>query len=101
MLIFNCKNVYELNLAPGSHSCNPITISNNSIQGINPIKINKIKCYHLDNLGLDYITAKRNHNKTERMTEKQIQHHFAVHYMLENDEITKEFNEKWNNRLSF
>lgn len=35
------------------------------------------------------------------MTEKQIKHHFAVHYMLENDEITKEFNEKWNNRLSF
>ena len=65
------------------------------------LKINEIKCYHLDNVGLDYIIAKRNHNKNERMTEKQIKHRFAVHYMLENDEITKEFNEKWNNRLSF
>ena len=101
MLIFNCKNVYELNLAPGSHSCDPIILSNNSIRGTNPIKINEIKCYHLDNVGLDYIIAKRNHNKNERMTEKQIKHRFAVHYMLENDEITKEFNEKWNNRLSF
>ena len=33
------------------------------------------------------------------MTEKQIKNHFAVHYMLENDEIIKEFNEKWNNKI--
>ena len=101
MLIFNCKNVYELNLAPGSHSCIPIELNSNSIKNVNQVKINEIKCYHLVDIGLDYIITKRNHNKNERMTEKQIKNHFAVHYMLENDEIIKEFNEKWNNRLSF
>lgn len=99
MLIFNCKNVYELNLSPGSHQCKPICISSNSITQILPIKLTEIKCYHLADVGLDYIIEKRNHNKNERITDKQIKHHFAVHYMLENDEITKEFNEKWNNKI--
>ena len=107
LLLFNPKNILELNLAPGSHSAHPISIFSSYMQEGSPMitssifgKTSGIHCYHLCDIGLDYIIQKRKHNKEERMSDKQMKYRFAQHYMLEEEQIRDGFYEQWNNRKS-
>ena len=106
LLLFNPKHMMELNLEPGSHSAHPISIFSSYMQEGSPmittsvfVRTTGIYCYHLCDIGLDYIIQKRIHNKNERMTEKQLKYNFALHYMVDEEQIRNGFYEQWKNKI--
>lgn len=106
LMLFNPKNIIELNITPGGHDASPISIYNSNnvnfisqIVSSNLIKTLDIQCYHLCDIGIDYVLEKRRHNKEQRMSEKQLKYKFAVHYMLDDTSIINIFNEQWKNRI--
>ena len=104
MLLFNVKNVFDINLTPGGHDANPISLQYDeaanqlSVINLNIYHTKYIQCYHLVMLGLDFVMTKKNHNKAERMTQKQLDHHFAVHYMYDDEKVIETFNNAFNKR---
>ena len=99
-MIFKCNNIYEINYAPGAHRCSPLALMNNTIQCIASVEINVIKNFHLQNVSL---TRKINRHIEygKRLSKINIENKLALEYKNDVETITKEFNEKWNNRLSF
>jgi len=102
LLLFNCKEVLELNLEVGGHNSHPVKqtmlYNTNTTISLEKYIVNEICVYHLCKLGYEYVRNKRITYKS-RMSEQNIKNRYGTHYLMTEEQVKEEFDRDWNNKL--
>ncbi len=86
-ILFNPNKIVEINYTIGGHGANP--------NGIVRINSTDFKMLHYKNLSLDYI-MKRVNSYRERFSKLNIDKGYGSEYLLEDEKIKKDFDQKLN-----
>ena len=85
-IIFDPHRIVEINYTAGAHFCYPWGI-------VKTKEDEKLKLLHYKNLGVEYV-LKRCNLYRKRLSKSNIDNDFGIHYLQEDETITKEINLK-------
>lgn len=103
-LIFDCHFLEEINIEMGGHNANPIEIrgfyGRPKLFASEKVQLYDFSLYHLCCLGYDYVKNRRLAGG-ERMSQENKDNHLGMHYLKNEEEIKKEFEENLSKRKQF
>ena len=93
-IFFQPDLVDEINYSPGGHTCSPV-IKEGGKFGVS----SQTFLFHFKYLSVEYLIMKRFATRG-RLSENNIKNNWGFEYRFNKEQITNQFNERWNNHIN-